>query len=96
MIITEEEKKEILSKYNDDTSDELLRHMKRNFPVYDVNMDFKEGPVKFIYVDDKSYHIQGNKKYLVNKIFSLVENEWVHLGVPKIRRTVKKFIDGFK
>lgn len=95
MRITEQERKEILSKYNDDTSDELLRHMKRNFPVQELKMAFK-GPVKFIYIDDKSHFIEGNKKYLVGKISSLLEDEWIHLGIPKIRRTVKKFIDGIK
>jgi hypothetical protein len=96
MRITEQERKEILSKYNGDTSDELLQHMKRNFPVKEVKLEFKEDHVKFISVDDKSYYIEGNKKYLVNRISSFLEDEWVHLGLPKIRRTVKKYIDGFK
>lgn len=96
MRITEEERREILSKYNDDTSEELLLHMKRNFPVYELELKFSEHPIKFINVDDKSHHIERNKKYLVNKITSVLEDEWVHLGIPKIRRTVKKYIDGFK
>ena len=31
--LTEEEKKEILSKYDGTTSNELLNHLKRNFPI---------------------------------------------------------------
>jgi hypothetical protein len=94
MRITEEERKEILSKYTDDTSDDLLNHLKRHFPTHEVNHDWMANPVKFIVVDDKTRPLLGNKKYLVSKIFSLVEDQWVALGQQKIRRTIKKYLDG--
>lgn len=94
MRITEEEKKEILSKYQDDTSDELLKHMKRVFPTYEVDLFNSDTPTIFITVDDKSYYVKGNKKFLVSKISNILEDEWFHLGTQKLRRTVKKFIDG--
>lgn len=96
MRITEEEKKDILSQYNGETSDELLLHMKRHFPVHEFNLSFKDEPTKFIQIDDKSYYIEGNKKYLVNIIFNRLEDDWNHLGTPKLRKTIKKYIDGIK
>jgi hypothetical protein len=94
MRITESEKKEILSKYNGNTSNELLTYLKRNFPTSDYTHPFFDEPIKRISIDDKSHIIKGNKKYLVNKIMSYIEDEWVHLGNDVLRRTVKKFIDG--
>ena len=94
MRITEEERKQILSKYGEDTSDELLTHLKRHFPTYEVNFEWTTKPQKFIQVDDKTRPLLNNKKYLVGKIFSLVEEEWLALGEQKIRRTIKKYLDG--
>lgn len=93
MIITEQEKKDILSKYSDDTSDELLNHLKRHFPVTEVETMFG-GKYKFIQVDDKSRPLYSNKKYLVSKIAQSVEDEWSSLGTQMIRRTIKKYLDG--
>lgn len=96
MFITEDERKEILSKYSDETSDELLNHLKRHFNVYEVNLDWMEKPVKFIQIDGKSKALDANKKYLVNRIFNEVEDQWGYLGTQKIRRTIKKYLDGIR
>lgn len=93
MRLTEEERKEILSKYEDNTSEELLTYLKRHFPVHDEQTSWGQ-PIKFIQVDDKIRPLASNKKYLVNKISSMVEAMWVGLGIPTIRRTVKKYLDG--
>ena len=93
MRITEQEKKDILSKYSNDTSDELLNHLKRHFPVTEVETIFG-GKYKFIKVDDKSRPLYSNKKYLVSQIAQVVEDEWASLGTPMIRRTIKKYLDG--
>lgn len=95
MLITEEEKKDILSKYSENTSDELLNHLKRTFPVYEETVDWLEKPIKFMSVNLKSTPIIGNKKYLTNKIYNLISDDWSSIGEPMIRRTIKKYIDGF-
>jgi hypothetical protein len=51
-------------------------------------------PNKYIVIHDKTRFLDGNKKYLVNKLAGMLESEWVHLGEKVIRRTIKKFIDG--
>jgi hypothetical protein len=65
MRITESEKKEILSKYNGNTSNELLTYLKRTFPVSEFKLDWMPRSIKQIYIDGKTYHIEDNKKYLV-------------------------------
>lgn len=95
MKITEEEKKEILSKYNDDTSDELLNYLKRHFTKHEEKTSWGK-ILQFIKVDDKMRPLEGNKKYLVNKIFSIIGDDWIHLGEQKTRRTIKKYLDGIK
>jgi hypothetical protein len=47
-----------------------------------------------MYIDDKLYHIEHNKKYLVGKLVNYLEDEWTHLDNSVLRRTIKKFLDG--
>jgi hypothetical protein len=94
VMLTEQEKKEILSKYDDNTSPELLTFLKRNFPIGETNLDWMKSPMKYVVVDDKIKYLDGNKKYLVNLIDSLVEDQWVGIAQSLRRRTIKKYIDG--
>lgn len=98
MRIDENDKKDILSKYVDDTSNELLTYLKRHYPVYISNSewirDMGIDPIKFILVGDKTHTLSGNKKFLVNKIFNDLEDHWISLGDQKVRRTIKKYLDG--
>jgi hypothetical protein len=89
-----EEKKSVLSKYSGDTSDDLLLHLKRHFPVTEIKHDWMEEPIKFIKIDDKTRLLKNNKKYLVSKIYDIVYELWDSLGERKIRRTIKKYLDG--
>lgn len=93
-VITEEERKEILSKYNDDTSDQLLTFLKRHYPVGETKLDWMEKGKKYILVGDKLRYMEGNKKYLINIIDSEIQDEWIHLEDKIRRRTIKKYIDG--
>ena len=95
MKLTEEEKKEILSKYDGTTSNELLNHLKRNFPVTEFKLDWMKTPIKQISINYKMYNIEHNKKYLVGKLTNYLEDEWTHLDKDVLRRTIKKFIDGY-
>jgi hypothetical protein len=94
MFITEEEKREILSKYDNNTSDELLTHLKRTYSVTTQKLDWMKTPIKYIQIEDKTKLLTGNKKNIVNKIYNLEEDRWINLGKEVIRRTIKKFIDG--
>ncbi len=96
MRITEDERKEIMSKYDGTTSDELLNYLKRHFPVNEIKFDWMENPLKQISIDQKTYMLDRNKKHLVGKLFNYLESDWVHLGEPIIRRTIKKYLDGIK
>ena len=96
MLLTEQEKKDILSKYSNDTSDELLNHLKRSYPVQEYKTIWMEKPLKSISIDGKSNFVSNNKKYIVSKISNELEDDWGHLGTQLLRRTVKKFIDGIR
>jgi hypothetical protein len=96
MIISEEEKDEIKKKYEDNTSKEVLTHLKRNYPIYEFNIKFMDSPVKQILVDDKLHMLSKNKKYLVNKISSILEETFPSVEKPTLRRTVKFYLDMLK
>ena len=69
MLISEQEKERILSKYYDNTSQEVKNYMKRRFPVSHYKFDWMEKPFIQILVDDKLIAVENNKKSLVNKIY---------------------------
>jgi len=93
MKLTEQEKKDLRSEKNSGTSQDLFNYLRRNFRYYDINFDWMTKPIRNVVVDDKSYSLYENKKYLTEKIFSYVESDWGHLGVPIVRRTIKKYLD---
>ena len=95
MFISEEEKKEILSKYDGNTSNELLTHLKRVYPVTTQKYEWMNTPIKFIQIGDKTKLLTGNKKLMVNKITSIEEDDWKSLDTSVIRRTIKKFLDSY-
>jgi hypothetical protein len=101
LILEDSEKKDILSKYEDNTSNELLTYLRRNYPVteyplprYEPQTDsYKDIMTPFISIDSKSYYVEYNKKNLVNKIFFGIEDIFTNLGTDIKRRTIKKYLD---
>lgn len=96
MIISEQEKEDIRKKYEGNYSNEVLIHLRRNFPVYEFNSEWMESPLKQILVDDKLYMLSQNKKYLVNKISSVLEDVFPSVEKSLLRRTVKYYLDILK
>jgi hypothetical protein len=96
MILSEQEKEDIRKKYEGNYSNEILVHLRRNYPVYEFKNKFMDSPVKQILVDDKLYMLSQNKKYLVNKISSILEDTITSVEKPILRRTVKYYLDMLK
>jgi len=96
MILSEQEKEDIRKKYEENYSNEILTHLKRNYTVYEFDIKFMDSPVKQILVDDKLYMLSKNKKYLVNKISSVLEDTFTSVEKPILRRTVKFYLDMLK
>lgn len=96
MILSEEDKKEILDKYKDNISKEVLNALKRGFPIEEVNFTFGSQFPKMIGVGGKSYWIEGHKKYLVGKISLMLEDQFPNVDKGTLRRTVKFYLDLMK
>ena len=93
MFISESEREEILSKYFENTSDEVLKYMKRRFPVRSIKLDWMEKPFTQMFIDDKLSHVEDNKKNLVNRIYYLISEDFPSIDNSILRRTIKKYID---
>ena len=91
-IITEQEKKDILDKYMDDTDPKVLSYLRRHFPVQTIESDYFKG-LHRVLVDDKNHFVEGNKKFLVGKIFDVISDEFQSYDEKILRRTIKKFLD---
>lgn len=96
MRLNEKEREEILSKYSGDTSDKVLTHLKRNFPTYEFKSDWMKDPFIQILVDEKLINMESNKKYLVGKIYNLIEDIFPNIDKKIVRRTIKKYLDGIR
>lgn len=96
MILSEEEKEDIRKKYEGNYSNEVLVNLRRNFPVYEFTSKWMDSPVKQILVDDKLHLLSQNKKYLVNKISSVLEDTFPSVEKSLLRRTVKYYLDILK
>jgi mRNA-degrading endonuclease HigB of HigAB toxin-antitoxin module len=91
LVIEQDEKDDILSKYKDNTSNEVLTHLRRHYPIY--NQTFLDKNYVFLNVDGKNYFVDGHKKFLVNKLYLYVSESFPNLDKDIVRRTIKKYID---
>ena len=66
LIITEQERQDVLSKYNDEnTSKEVLIYLRRHFVTY----TYPTIPEQvMISINDKLYPVHNNKKFVKNRI----------------------------
>jgi hypothetical protein len=93
MRLNDDIREKIKDKYHDGTSDEILRHLKRNFHICVTKNNFILIPVVYLVIDDKSYWVNKNKKYLKNKISNIIEYKFTHYSESVRMKTIKKFLD---
>jgi hypothetical protein len=113
IILTEEEKKKIKDMYSDvKSSRKLMSYLKRNFKFYkpidemglsDEDkqnrlelMPFLNDMVRIV-IDDKSYTLNNEKKYIKSKIFNSVEDDISKIDPEATKavvlKTIKEYID---
>ena len=96
IVLTEEEKEDILAKYTE-ADDKVLVYLRRNFPVNEVPTQFQEYFGKYrILVDDKSVPVKGNFKKLIDKIDNLLVDVFADVDDKKRRQTIKKYVKYFE
>ena len=96
MLLSEEEKKQILDKYKNNTSEEVLKALKRRFPVEASDWMINGVGMKMISVEGKSFWIEHHKKYLVGKISLILQDLFPNVDTGTLRRTVKFYLDLMK
>jgi hypothetical protein len=92
LIITEQEKKDILNKYQDDTEPKILTYLRRHCPVSVIDNEFYKG-MHYVLIDDRAHIVEKNKKYLVGKIYNFISEDFPDYDEKIVRRTIKKFLD---
>ena len=92
LLLIEDEKNDILSKYQDDTDNKIMIHLRRNYPVIKLDLEFLNNK-NAVMVDDKVYLVKDNKKTLVNKIYLDIIDIFPDVEEKVIRRTIKKYLD---
>ena len=113
LILTEEEKKKIKDMYSDvKSSNKVMSYLKRNFqffrPVDEMGLNdeekqkrieelpFLEDLVKIV-IDDKSFVLTDDKKYIKKRIFNMVEDDIDRIDPEATKavvlKTIKDYID---
>ena len=113
LILSEEEKKNIKDMYSDvKSSNKVMSYLKRNFqffrPVDEMGLNdeekqkrieelpFLEDLVKIV-IDDKSYILTNEKKYIKKRIFNMVEDDIDRIDPEATKavvlKTIKDYID---
>ena len=113
LILTEEEKKNIKDMYSDvKSSNKVMSYLKRNFqffrPVDEMGLNDEEkqkrieelpflGDLVKIVIDDKSYVLTNEKKYIKKRIFNMVEDDIDRIDPEATKavvlKTIKDYID---
>lgn len=76
------------------TSDTLMDFLIQEYRIWEFPSTHDLFPnKKYIIVDEKPRFIDDNKKYLINKIFLEVIDDFQNIPEPIIRRTIRKFIN---
>lgn len=92
IIITEQERQDILNKYQDNTDDKVFTYLRRNYPVMELEPSFLDKKIKYIVVGEKMRYLQGNKDYLKTLIKNEIIDNFPDVSVPTLVRTIKKFL----
>lgn len=92
LIITEEEKNNILSKYQGELDSGLYNYLRRHFTVHSYQGILSDMEYYTILIDDKTYPLKSNKKNLVRRIYFEIENMFPNISEPSKRLTIKKFL----
>lgn len=92
LIITEEEKNNILSKYQGELDSELYTYLRRHFTTQTHQGIFSDMVYHTILIDDKTYPLKSNKKNLIRRIYFEIENLFPSISEPSKRLTIKKFL----
>lgn len=113
IILTEEEKKKIKDMYSDiKSSKKIMSYLKRNYrfykPIDEMGLNDEDkknrlelmpflGDMVKITIDDKSYTLNNEKKYIKQKLFNDIEDEFQRIDPNSTKavvlKTIKEYID---
>jgi len=92
LIITEDEKKDILSKYTE-SNDELFTYLEENYPPIEISNEFKDILGKYmIMIDDKPIILKNNFERITKKIDMEIVDEFPNLSDKIRKQTIKKYL----
>ena len=93
LILTEEDKKEVMNNYFGEFNHKFYDFLKSNVTVSSKEIDHFPKPFVLIYIDGKSKLLNNSKKYLVSKIVNTFSEDFPKVPESSLRLTAKKFID---
>jgi hypothetical protein len=96
LIITEEDKKEVMKNYFGEFDQKFYDFLKSNIIVNSRVVDHFPKPFVLLYIDEKSRLLDSSKKSLVGKILRTYEDEFPNVTDSSLRLTAKKFIDDLR
>lgn len=96
LVLTEDEKKEVLSNYFGEFNQKFYDFLKSNITVSSQTIDHFPKPFVLLYIDDKSRLLSTSKKSLVNKIIRTYEDDFPNIPESSLRLTAKKYVSDLR
>lgn len=95
-ILTEDDKKEVMSNYFGEFNQKFYNFLKGNITVESQQIDGIPKPFVLLYIDGKSRLLNNSKKYLVSKLVNTFSDDFPNVPESSLRLTAKKYIDELK
>ena len=95
-ILTEDDKKEVMSNYFGEFNQKFYDFLKANITVEAQQIDHFPKPFVLLYIDGKSRLLNNSKKYLVSKLVNTFSDDFSNVPESSLRLTAKKYIDELK
>ena len=95
-VLTEDDKKEVMSNYFGEFNQKFYDFLKSNVTVSSQEMEGFRHPFVLLYIDGKSRMLNSSKKDLVNKIINTFSEDFPKVSESSLRLTAKKFISDLK
>lgn len=93
MYVPEDKMQILLEHYSDGVSDEIFNYLKRRVKVSFIVNEFTGSKIPCISFDDKKLIVRQNKKDLKYRLIRYIDENFQHIDISVVHRTIKMFLD---
>ena len=93
MYVPEDKMQILLEHYSTGVSKEIFNYLKRRVKVSFIVNDFTGSKFPCISFDEKKLIVRQNKKDLKYRLIRYIDEDFHHIDISVVHRTIKMFLD---